>query len=247
MFHMPSGRHSNMNRRQLLAGFAPSLALGSGCLRIFGNGEDSQDAEPGERSQTATPTQPSPESTSPATTTDSSPGTPAGSSSQSTLIDTTNRTTYTSNRAPYSIKYPASWKVTVAGQGTVRFTDPVSPARMLVRVKDSVPSIISRGMIVTTAVQRAKRQYSLDQVTRLNQRNTTLSNGTPATVVELRMSRSADNTVLRGTVLVAHVSNTVYAAGIFVPKHAFTPAVERAMTTLVGSLTIHDTTSARHR
>lgn len=244
-----------MDRRQVLAGLAGSLALGSGCLGLFdsdGSGEESSADETGERSPSATATQRSTgsnrtETGQPTTgteTTHSSTATPSGSPSEPALINTANLATYTSDSAPYSIKYPASWRVTVANhnQETVKFTAPASPARMVVRVKDGVPSVVPRESIISTAVQRAKRMYSLDRVTRMSQRKITLPNGTSATVVKTRLSRSAADTMLRGTFLVAHVADTVYATGVLVPEHAATPSVEQAMKTLVESLTIQETT-----
>lgn len=240
-----------MDRRQVLAGLAGSLALGSGCLGLFDSDDSRQasSANADEQSPTTPATQPSSEPTTAATdqptasqtATRSSPATtPAGSQSGSPLIDTTNLATHTSDTAPYSIKHPSSWQVTEPNQKMVKFTAPASPARMLVRVKDGVPTVVPRETIIETAIQRARRQYSIDQVTRMGQREITLPNGTPATVVTTRLNRSADDT-LRGIFLVAHVADTVYAVGVLVPERAATPPVERAMNTLVESLTIHDT------
>lgn len=239
-----------MDRRQVLAGLAGSLAFGSGCLGLLDSDGSRQEssADAGKQSPTATATQPSPESTTAATdqpttaqTATRSPSATPPAPSESPLIDTTNLAMYSSDTAPYSIKHPGSWQVTETNQETVKFTAPASPARMLVRVKDGVPTVVPRETIIETAVQRARRRYSIDQVTRVDQREITLSNGTSAMVVTTRLSRPADNT-LRGTFLVANVANTVYAVGVLVPERAATPPVERAMKTLVESLTIHDTT-----
>lgn len=222
-----------MDRRQVLAGLAASLTLGSGCLESFDSngGNRSTTDKPGTRDKRATETE------SPAATgTEKTTAQTATRSSQSALVDTANLTTYT--RGSYSIKRPADWRVAEATPQTVRITDPDSPARMLIRVKDGVASFISREIIITTAIERAKRQYSLDQVTRTDQREVTLSNGTPATLVKTRMHRSTTDRMLRGTFLVAHVSDTAYAAGIFVPERGATPSVEEAMTRIVTSLTV---------
>lgn len=232
-----------MDRRQVLAGLAASLTLGTGCLEMVGyDSEDSSSAA--EPDEGATKTQLPPKSTETEHSTSSqtaASGTSSDSSPQSALVDTENRKTYTNDSASYSIKHPATWRVTEDNSQTVRITDPDSSARMLVRVENDVPRLISREMIITTAIQRAKRRYSIDQVTRVDQQEVTLPNGTSGTVVKTRLRRSETDTMLRGMFLVVHVTDTVYAAGIFVPERAFTRSVDQAMMTIVTSLTIQDT------
>lgn len=246
MIHIPGRGCSDMDRRQVLAGLAASLTLGSGCLEMIGSdnsGDSNSTAEPDESATGArlSPGSTRTETEHPTPSQTAASDTSTDSSSLPTLVDAANRKTYTNDGASYSINYPAKWQATGDNSKTVRFTDPDSSARMLVRVKDGVPRLISRETIITTAIQRAKRRYSIDRVTRVDQQEVTLPNGTPGTVVKARLSRSTSDTLLRGTFLVVHVTDTVYAAGIFVPEHAFTRSVDRAMVDIVTSLTIQDT------
>lgn len=226
-----------MKRRQVLAGLSTGLALGPGCLKTF-DSDGSKNASPTDGSEGKTPTASGSNQTTTSrrgtenTTTTDSP-------SQRVLIDTKNLTTYTNNTGSYSIDYPSEWQLTTSSPKSVRITDPDSPSRMLIRIKDGVASIVPRDVIITTAIQRAKRRYSIEEVTRLNQREITLSNGTPATLVKTQLHRSTTDTVLRGTFLIAHAADTVYAPGIFVPERAVTPSVEQAMTEIVTSLTMY--------
>ncbi|RRJ31506.1 PsbP-related protein [Halocatena pleomorpha] len=224
-----------MKRRQVLSGLAAGFALGPGCLKTFdsdGGGTPSTDS--GGETPTANGTNRSTNSQTATQNNSSSTGSP----SQGALIDTGNLATYTNNTYSYSINYPADWRLTTNDPKTVRIRDPDSPARMLVRVKDGVASFIPRETIIGIAIQQAKRRYSIDKVTRLGQRETTLPNGTPATLVKTRLQRSGTGMVLRGTFIIAHVADTVYAAGVFVPERAVTPSLTRAMTEIVTSLTI---------
>ncbi|UPM45180.1 PsbP-related protein [Halocatena salina] len=226
-----------MKRRQVLSGLAAGFALGPGCLKPFdSDGENASQPDSDGRTPTANE---SDRPTNTQTGTQNNSSSPTGSSSHGVLIDTTNLKTYTNDATSYSIKYPADWQLASTEPKTVRITDPDSMARMLIRVKDGVPSVVPRETIITTAIQQAKRRYSIDEVTRLDQREVTLPNGTPATLVKTRLRRSATDTVMRGTFIVAHVAETVYAAGVFVPEKAVTPSVDGAMTELVTSLTIH--------
>lgn len=219
-----------------MAGLAAGLALGPGCLKMF-DSDDSKNASPADGSEGKTPAAGgSNQTTTSRTRTENNTAT--DSPSQQVLIDTKNLTTYTNDTESYSINYPSDWQLTTSSPKSVRTTDPDSPSRMLIRIKDGVASIVPRDVIITTAIQRAKRRYSIDEVTRLNQREITLSNGTSATLLKTQLHRSKIDTVLRGTFLIAHVADTVYAPGIFVPERAVTPSVEQAMTEIVTSLTI---------
>lgn len=242
-----------MDRRQVLAGFVATLTLGSGCLGIFENEstEDSSTETAGAKSPTAIATPMSSEPTGtetdqPPTNTPSQATQPSETSTGSTLIDPTNLATYASDSASYNIKYPANWRNTSSGEDSVSFTAPDNPARMLVRTEDGVPNAVPRETIIETAIQEAKQTYSLDQATRIDQKEVTLPNDIPATVVNMRVRRSSSDMLLRGTFLVAHVDDTVYIVGIIVPKRAHTPSVKRAMYTIVTSLTIQGAQSA-HR
>lgn len=234
-----------MDRRQVLAGLAAGFPLGSGCLGLFdSDGTEMSATDRTEANPSSAPGTPPKTRTetgqTPTTRHSQSGGTPDGSMP----IDTAHLATYTSDTASYSIKYPASWRVTVSNPSDVRFISPISPAFMLVRVKDSVPSIVPRETIIEAAFRRARRAYSLDRFTRVGQRDATLSNGTPATVIDTRLSRSSSDTMLRGKFLVAHVSNTVYMDGILVSERAYNRSVDRAMNTIATSLTIRGATTA---
>lgn len=246
MIHIPPGESSDMDRRHVLAGLAALLTLDSGCLDVFENDSTERESPDTTGESTPTPTatplssEPSgAETDQPPTAQTPSHATPAAETPpESTLIDPTNLSTYTNDTDSYSIKYPATWRITNPNQGTVRFTAPTSPARMLVRVKHGVPSIVPRETIISTAIRQAKRTYSLDQVTRTGQKEVTLPNDIPATVVNMRVRQSSSDMLLRGPFLVAHVTDTVYIAGILVPERAYTPSVKQTMHTIVTSLTI---------
>lgn len=233
-----------MDRRHVLAGLAALLTLDSGCLDVFENDSTERESPDttGESSPTTTsaPLSSDPsgaETDQPSTAQTPSHATPAA---KTPPIDPTNLSTYTSDTDSYSVKYPATWRITNPSQGTARFTAPTSPARMLVRVKHGVPSVVPRETIISTAIRQAKRTYSLDQVTRMDQKEVTLSNDIPATVVNMRVRQSSSDMLLRGPFLVAHVTDTVYITGILVPERAYTPSVKQTMHTIVTSLTIQD-------
>lgn len=190
-----------MDRRHLLAKLAVGFTLGAGWRR-WGVSDGTAGASPAVGSGPHSPTI----SSSPAAS-------PTGGSAGSASIDPTNLATYTSDTPPYTIEYPAPWRVTVSQPKDVRFSAPARPGRMFNtsktrRVEHRAPQDDHRDRHPEGQTDVFPRSgYARGSA------DHNAAKWPPATVINARVRRSSSSMLLRGTFLVAHVRDTVYGGG----------------------------------
>lgn len=164
-----------------------------------------------------------------------------------TNIDLSNLATYTSDSYPFSIKYPAGWVVdktdTEDGtvDGDVKFDIPRGVATEFAQ-RTEVSSLTTLEQSVSLFSRGFKQRIEKDggDYKKLGKRTVTLSNGHRAVIVEFQFSAPLTDT-LRGKRIHTLVDQVLYTASIWVPKRAYTPAVEQSMNTIVTSLTVTET------
>jgi hypothetical protein len=259
-----------MYRRQLVAGLAATIPFLAGCTTLFDGGSDdgsqstsdsstttstpttagttAGETTPTARTQTATTTStaiPTPTVTSTLT----SPSTPArtAESTQGTetvLIDLSNLVTYTSNTYPYSMKYPASWRVDRTPSDPERavvFFAPSGDAQMQVNI-GQIQGSASLKQVVKNFTLGYKRSVRQDggTVNNLERRNVTLPNGHRAIVLNT-LSTGPSDKKLRGVIVLTQNNGILYTVSVIMFERSYPPTVERGVNAILTSLTISPT------
>jgi hypothetical protein len=252
-----------MHRRNVLIGLAAGIPLLTGCNTLIDN-SSGEDQTPRSTNDAGTPTTSvgsetptavataitdtaQQTSTQTATTVPTSTATaitqPTSTSTVGKGPDTTavsrdiglsNLTTYTNNTYSYSIKRPAQWTADTSDPTSISFM--YSGITMMVAIEKDLPSTLDQvPQYVLHKTQQSVAQ-SGGSATLLNQRRVSLSNGTPAILIEI--GGTLPDISLRQKILVALANGMAYVTMIIVPKSIYTPKAEKRMDAILTSLTI---------
>ena len=157
------------------------------------------------------------------------------------LIDPSNLATYTSDTYPFSVKYPASWRVDSTPTDPDRavvFIPPSSNVGMQVNIVQNA-GLESLKQNVRQGIKGFKQSVRQDggTITDLERRNVTLPNGHRAAILNTLLT-TPSAVKIRHMTLFTQSDGLVYLVGVFVLERISSPTVEQGMYAILTSFTI---------
>jgi hypothetical protein len=255
-----------MYRRELLSGLTASVSLLAGCASVFDNGTTNTDTNTETDAKFNTDTQQSMTTTDstataiatvtatktatemttttqtiPATTTATPTMNTTGTATTNTetaLIDPSQLTAYTNSDSGYRIMYPSHWSLDDSETNSVNISSPRRSGYMqITTIKDISPST-SLDTAVSDYITGFTKPFNDMKIQ--DQRDITLSDGTPAKEVVATIIGTENNPFLKlqSRFLFVIANGNLYAVNIFVEGDEYTKEIKRAVFVILESFSV---------